>query len=91
MNFGKLIGSLAGSKIIKIPYAESPTGAIPVIDTQSPGKMFCYLPAQIEPLAMNRLYFEATPSFIIMKPGEIYQIWSSHPGTTPCSSCWPCF
>jgi hypothetical protein len=77
INFGKLIGSLAGGKIIKIPYAESPTGAIPVMDTQIPGKMFYYLPAQIEPLAMDRLYFEATPSYIIMKPGEMpsYVFW----------------
>lgn len=77
INFGRLIGSLQGGKILTIPSAEHLTGAIPVVDTEFPGEMFYYIPAQIEPLAMNRAYFEDKPSFIVMKSGEMpsYVFW----------------
>ncbi|CAD0111741.1 unnamed protein product, partial [Aureobasidium uvarum] len=77
LNFGKLIGSLAGGKIVKVPYAEEFTGAIPVMDTEVPGEKFYYLPAQIEQLAMNWRYFETKPSYIVMKAGEMpsYVFW----------------
>jgi hypothetical protein len=77
INFGKPMGSLLGSRIVKIPSAEDFTGAIPVVDTEIPGEMFYYLPAQVEPQTMSKIYFENSPSFVIMKDGEmpIYIFW----------------
>jgi hypothetical protein len=77
INFGKLIGSLEGGRIVSIPFAESLTGAIPVVDTEVPDEMFYYIPAQIEPLTMNRQYFETKPSFVVLKGGEMpsYVFW----------------
>jgi hypothetical protein len=77
VNFGKPIGSLLGSRIVKVPSAEDFTGAIPVMDTEIPGEMFYYLPAQIEPQTMSKIYFEDSPSFVIMKDGEMpsYVFW----------------
>lgn len=77
INFGRLTGSLQGGTILTIPSAEHLTGAIPVVNTEVPGEMFYYIPAQIEPLAMNRHYFEYKPSFIVMKSGEMpsYVFW----------------
>ncbi|KAH0364706.1 hypothetical protein KCU65_g6594, partial [Aureobasidium melanogenum] len=77
INHGKLIGSLEGGKIMKIPWAENSTGAIPVMDSEVPGDMFYYIPAQIERLAMSPKYFETMPSFIILKDGEMpsYVFW----------------
>jgi hypothetical protein len=71
INFGKPMGSLLGSRIVKIPSAEDFTGAIPVVDTEIPGEMFYYLPAQVEPQTMSKIYFENSPSFVIMKDGEM--------------------
>ncbi|KAG9658476.1 hypothetical protein KCU95_g11676, partial [Aureobasidium melanogenum] len=77
VTFGKLIGSLKGGKIVKIPWAEDFTGAIPVMDSEVPGEMFYYIPAQLERLAMNPNFFETLPSFIILKDGEMpsYVFW----------------
>lgn len=85
INFGKLIGSLAGGRILTIPSAENLTGAIPVVDPYSSQQMFYYIPAQIEPLAMNRAYFEDKPSFIVMKRGEMpsYVFWKRKAGFPP--------
>ncbi|KAH0380103.1 hypothetical protein KCU92_g7777, partial [Aureobasidium melanogenum] len=77
VTFGKLIGSLKGGKIVKIPWAEDSTGAIPVMDSEVLGEMFYYIPAQLERLAMNPKFFETLPSFIILKDGEMpsYVFW----------------
>ncbi|KAK6002828.1 hypothetical protein QM012_001578 [Aureobasidium pullulans] len=77
INHGKLIGSLAGGKIVKIHQAENFTGAIPVMDSEVRGVMFYYIPAQFERLAMKRMYFETKPSFIVLKDGEMpsYVFW----------------
>ncbi|KAG9567122.1 hypothetical protein KCU71_g4028, partial [Aureobasidium melanogenum] len=77
ITFGKLIGSLGGGKIVKIPWAEDSTGAIPVMDSEVPGEMFYYIPAQLERLAMSPKFFETLPSFIILKDGEMpsYVFW----------------
>ncbi|CAD0096167.1 unnamed protein product [Aureobasidium mustum] len=85
INFGKLIGSLEGGKIVKIPQAEDSTGAIPVMDTEVRGEMFYYIPAQLERLAMSSIHFETTPSFIILKKGEMpsFVFWKRLAGVLP--------
>ncbi|KAG9943983.1 hypothetical protein KCU85_g8274, partial [Aureobasidium melanogenum] len=77
INYGKLIGSLEGGKILRIPWAEDSTGAIPVMDSEVPGEMFYYIPAQFERFAMSQKFFETMPSFIILKDGEMpsYVFW----------------
>ncbi|KAI5267781.1 hypothetical protein E4T47_07943 [Aureobasidium subglaciale] len=78
INWGQLKGVFEGGQIINIPEAEELTGAIPVIDTNEPTKQHIYyLPAVVPPLAMNTVYFESKPSFVVMKPGEMprYVFW----------------
>ncbi|KAI5196898.1 hypothetical protein E4T39_07561 [Aureobasidium subglaciale] len=78
INWGQLQGVFAGGEIIRIREAEELTGAIPVIDTNEPTKQHIYyLPAVVPPLAMNKMYFERQPSFVVMKPGEMpsYVFW----------------
>ncbi|KAI5199638.1 hypothetical protein E4T38_06920 [Aureobasidium subglaciale] len=78
INWGQLKGVFEGGQIINIPEAEELTGAIPVIDTNEPTKQHIYyLPAVVPPLAMNTVYFESKPSFVVMQPGEMprYVFW----------------